>query len=280
MALSKRRLSQWLLPRHLSVQTFDEDHYDEDAGALLPAPRLSVEMAKDVPVAVLPGVLDATDCAAVARLAARLQKARPDAVQQVSSTWTTSYVSCDGTFRRELPDVAARLTAAAMAAAREQMGLCLDAVTLATRCVEFHEMAEGGALSDEFHYDSGSVLTIDVMLADPRRDFAGGDLWFPSSSPDRPRGSHLVDQGDAVVFASHRYHAVRPVTSGTRRVLIVELWEGPERLCPHRCQCATAPCLLSDDDPGRVHPGRKRFSWPPRRAVRRVHTAGGEDGSP
>ena len=31
MALSKSRLSQWLLPRHLSVRTFDGDgDYDED----------------------------------------------------------------------------------------------------------------------------------------------------------------------------------------------------------------------------------------------------------
>ena len=42
-------------------------------------------------------------------------------------------------------------------------------------------------------------------------------------------------RGDALFFVSHKYHSVDPVVEGTRRVLICELWHGPERRCAHRC---------------------------------------------
>ena len=94
MALSKSRLSQWLLPRHLSVRTFDGDgDYDEDAGELLPAPRLSVAAARAVPVATLAGVLAREDVEAVAALAARLKRTRPDARQCNGGAWTTVYLT-------------------------------------------------------------------------------------------------------------------------------------------------------------------------------------------
>ena len=272
MALSKSRLSQWLLPRHLSVRTFDGDgDYDEDAGELLPAPRLSVAAAQAVPVAALAGVLAREDVEAVAALAARLKRTRPDARQCNGGAWTTVYLSCGRAFQRELPVLASRLVHAAKRAAADQMGLDLRGVDLRVRCVEHHEMAAGGALADECHYDSGSVLTIDVMLAAPGDDFDGGALWFPGA--DGARAAGLARRGDAVVFASHRYHAVRPVEAGTRRVLIVELWEGPERGCPHRCQSATAPCVFDDVDAPAAAGPRKRFSWPPRRGAGRVHSA-------
>jgi hypothetical protein len=31
------------------------------------------------------------------------------------------------------------------------------------------------------------------------------------------------------------YSAVTPLLNGTRQVLVVELWQGEERRCPHRC---------------------------------------------
>jgi hypothetical protein len=39
-----------------------------------------------------------------------------------------------------------------------------------------------------------------------------------------------------VAFFSHKFHCVDQVTKGTRRVLVVEFWRGPERSCPHRCE--------------------------------------------
>ena len=140
MALSKSRLSQWLLPRHLSVRTFDGDgDYDEDAGELLPAPRLSVAAAQAVPVATLAGVLAREDVEAVAALAERLRRTRPDARQCNGGAWTTVYLSCGRAFQRELPVLASRLVHAAKRAAADQMGLDLSGVDLRVRCVEHHD---------------------------------------------------------------------------------------------------------------------------------------------
>ena len=52
----------------------------------------------------------------------------------------------------------------------------------------------------------------------------------------------FTNQGDAVVFVSHKQHNVEPVTNGVRHVLVVELWEGAERGCGHRCEMATGAC--------------------------------------
>ena len=110
--------------------------------------------------------------------------------------------------------------------------------------------------------DRGSFYTIDVCLASPGKDFEGGQLATPRLRVDGdarsedlgPRpvradvASHpvsssatefdLVDnfeKGDAAIFLSHKYHNVMPVVSGKRMVLVAELWEGPEKHCPHRC---------------------------------------------
>ena len=40
---------------------------------------------------------------------------------------------------------------------------------------------------------------------------------------------HHFGKGDALVFLSHKAHCVRPVTSGLRQTLVMELWEGEER---------------------------------------------------
>ena len=134
------------------------------------------------------------------------------------------------------------------------------------RTCEFHEYWPGGQLKSQLHYDAGSFYTIDVCLASPGEDFTGGHLATPrlagtvdddkvssatgtSSSSSLPanHGYDIVEgfeKGDAAVFLSHKYHNVMPVTSGKRMVLVAELWEGPEKHCPHRCLSAS-PCGLS-----------------------------------
>jgi hypothetical protein len=83
------------------------------------------------------------------------------------------------------------------------------------------------------------VLTIDVMLSAPAVDFTGADFL---ASPVRDFSSGVEASkafsapGDAVVFNSLKYHSVAQLTSGIRRVLVIELWEGPERGCGHRCE--------------------------------------------
>ena len=62
------------------------------------------------------------------------------------------------------------------------------------------------------------------MLSDPAADFAGGTFCTPE--PDGSLTQHTFERGDLMVFQSHKYHMVQRVTSGTRRVLVLELWVG------------------------------------------------------
>ena len=100
------------------------------------------------------------------------------------------------------------------------------------------------------HYDFGSVLTIDVMLSQPGADFKGGAFQTPEA--DGSVRAHRFEYGDALVFVSHKPHFVAPVEAGERRVLIMELWEGEERHCPHRCVVPHGHCIL---DPPRASNG-------------------------
>jgi hypothetical protein len=145
---------------------------------------------------------------------------------------------------------------------------------VAIRCVELHEVGPGGALPNPQHFDGGSVLTIDVMLSAPA-DFTGGNFCTPeeatsfSSPPDASTvagkkeivhavgdmgeglgpGEVLIAQrfelGDALAFLSHKRHCVQPVTSGVRRVMVIELWCGEERTCAHRCEHHWGDCKHS-----------------------------------
>eukprot|EP00966_Prymnesium_polylepis_P301938 6975740-Prymnesium_polylepis.1 len=74
---------------------------------------------------------------------------------------------------------------------------------------------------------------MDVMLNDPSTSFVGGG--FQTLESDGTVLAHTFEHGDALLFLSHKFHHVAPVSRGERRVLIMELWEGMERICPHRC---------------------------------------------
>jgi hypothetical protein len=40
----------------------------------------------------------------------------------------------------------------------------------------YHQYRDGGKLSDPLHYDAGSLITLDIMLSEPGKDFNGGEL--------------------------------------------------------------------------------------------------------
>ena len=80
----------------------------------------------------------------------------------------------------------------------------------------------------------GREPLIDVLLNTPGVDFEGGVLM--TREADGTDAAHPLEKGDAAVFVSHKPHFVSPVTAGERRVLVIELWEGSERPCNHRCQ--------------------------------------------
>ena len=122
-----------------------------------------------------------------------------------------------------------------------------------TRCVEYHEnvstgggrVSTGAATAE--HYDAGSLVTLDLMLS-PASAFAGGA--FGTLEADGTMRPQRFEQGDAICFVSHKYHTVAPVTQGTREVLVIEVWRGPERHCPHRCLKPSGVCdYVNSGDP-------------------------------
>ena len=179
--------------------------------------------------------------------------------------WQTTYLHTHLMFQSRLPDVHARLAAAALAADKSHWGIADGALSVsepgtavATRCIELHHVGPLGGLPHHLHYDSGSCVTIDVMLSEPKSggEFETFEVYHDDDDDDDvlevtvpadgesassrvERGkavAHDFRRGDAIVFPSHKWHSVRPVARGSRQVLIMELWVGEERRCSHRCE--------------------------------------------
>jgi len=49
-----------------------------------------------------------------------------------------------------------------------------------------------------------------------------------------------LQKGEAVIWKSWRSHRVRPITKGTRHVLVMEFWDAEEKVTPRNCDMA--PC--------------------------------------
>ena len=158
-----------------------------------------------------------------------------------AGAWETCYLSTDGLFKSELPQLRTRLLELAYEVDAKHEWHVLSRATepVVPRCVELHAVERGGSLPYPEHYDSGSLVTIDVMLSSPG-DFEGGQ--FSTLEADGTMARHPFEKGDALVFVSHKFHCVAPVTAGTRHVLVTELWEGEERECAHRCEKHTGHC--------------------------------------
>lgn len=157
-----------------------------------------------------------------------------------NGSWETTYLSTDGHFARARPELRQRFLDTAKAVDEKHWGLLRTATApVVPRCVEYHTVEPGGSLPYPTHYDAGSLITVDVMLSDAN-DFEGGQ--FATLETDGSMRPHSFDKGDALVFVSHKFHCVSPVTAGRRHVLVMELWEGVERECAHRCERHTGPC--------------------------------------
>ena len=101
------------------------------------------------------------------------------------------------------------------------------ATSLNVRCIELHTYVTGGGLiggEHRNHRDSGSILSMSVMLSDPEAMTGGEFLTWDHAEARVP---HHVAQGDGVLFRSEQCHNVAVVTSGMRRTLVIELWTGP-----------------------------------------------------
>ena len=78
----------------------------------------------------------------------------------------------------------------------------------------------------------GSLVTIDIMLS-KSSDFEGGH--FQTLETDGNLKRYEFNQGDALIFITHKKHCVSQINGGVRRVLVLEFWEGEEKQCAHRC---------------------------------------------
>lgn len=205
---------------------------------------MTPEVAQQTSVVHIKGFLSHAEVEHVVAEIKALQRSRGAATIErnargepaANGEWRTSYLHTDSSFGRSLPWVQARLREAIEDADRRagwELVTSKPTERVNFRTIECHEYGAGGRLSEALHYDAGSLVTIDVMLADPGVDFEGGELATPEASGEVV--PHPISKGDAFIFVSHKYHNVLPVTRGKRMVLVAELWEGPERGCAHRC---------------------------------------------
>lgn len=164
--------------------------------------------------------------------------------KKLDSNWITSYLHTSGLFRKHHSEIIEKIIDAAVDAdLRENWGLLRgNKANLRVRVIELHKVQRGGALPELTHHDRGSLVTIDVMCSDSS-EFTGGKFCTPEH--DGVLKQYTFERGDAMIFPSHKYHCVQPVTSGERRVLVVELWRGEERTCAHRCLHHLGECSFS-----------------------------------
>lgn len=162
-------------------------------------------------------------------------------VRRMDGPWSTTYLHTDGLFQKKKDVLLRKIIAAALEAdAAENWGLLgRNANDFRVRVVECHTVGKGGSLQDKYHCDRGSLVTIDIMCSDSA-DYSGGR--FMTLEPNGVLMPHEFEFGDVMVFPSHKYHCVEPVQKGTRRVVVVELWEGVEKKCAHRCEDPTEEC--------------------------------------
>ena len=156
-----------------------------------------------------------------------------------TGVWEVAYLSTDSQFRSKLPGLLEKLVKAATEVDAEHWGLLRGRAHVRPRCIEYHVVGPKGSLPYPYHHDIGSLVTVDLMLAESG-DFTGGD--FQTLEADGTMTKHAFERGDAMVFVSHKPHCVDTVRSGERRVLVMELWEGEERACGHRCDRHWGEC--------------------------------------
>jgi len=79
--------------------------------------------------------------------------------------------------------------------------------------------------NDKDTYGKLRKLSVTCSLSDPK-DYKGGELEFDfrNMEPDKPnirKCTEIASRGSIVVFPSHVWHRVKPVTKGTRYSLVI-----------------------------------------------------------
>lgn len=159
---------------------------------------------------------------------------------------TTTYLQTFNTFEIELHWLYLRIRNLARDISIQQgwgfdVGECSS---FNVRVAEYHEMYKQGGLRDPKHYDCGSLITIDIMMQEADEGAVFQTLECIDGKEELRQ--HAFQNGDALVFVSHKYHCVSPLTAGVRKVLVVEFWNGKKRCCGHRCDVPFEICSFVD----------------------------------
>lgn len=157
---------------------------------------------------------------------------------------TTTYLNTNNAFNICLPLLKQRaFELITEANKKEKWGFNLKCNNIHIRVAECHEYEEGSQLSNIKHVDVGSLVTVDIMLDEAEE---GGYFQTMNNSNEITR--HDFKPGDAIVFVSHKYHHITPVLRGSRKVIVIEYWNGVNRTCGHRCDLRYGPCTFADMD--------------------------------
>ena len=84
---------------------------------------------------------------------------------------------------------------------------------LFARCIELHTYSVGGSLCRPGHRDSGSRISMSILLSEPAH--CAGGVFVTWDAARQPIEHHLR-RGDAVLFHSDRVHNVSPVSLSIR----------------------------------------------------------------
>mmetsp|Transcript_22939 Transcript_22939/g.36553 ORF Transcript_22939/g.36553 Transcript_22939/m.36553 type:complete len:232 (-) Transcript_22939:1176-1871(-) len=183
------------------------------------------------------GQMTAPDCGSLCRDIRGKRCPRREAV------WKTDYLHTNYSYKNSpvLQDFVGQLVQLAFKADLEGEWGLLEGKEFGKdvfiRNIELHTYEINGRLPQKHHNDTGSLVTVDAMLND---SFKGGE--FLTLEGDGTLEQHVFCKGDVCAFPSHKYHCVNPILSGTRHVMVIELWSGPERQCGHRCSQGEGEC--------------------------------------
>ncbi|KAL1495966.1 hypothetical protein AB1Y20_014607 [Prymnesium parvum] len=130
-----------------------------------------------------------------------------------------------GEVQKEMPRLLERLLSRIYAEDAQRWKLLLGR-PVSVRSVELHTYRPGGSVADPQHRDSGSLLTLSVLLSEPS-SYTGAKFTYISVGSSEEVVEPQLSCGDGVLFVSEKRHNVSTLETGVRHSFIIELWEGP-----------------------------------------------------
>eukprot|EP00613_Pedinella_sp_CCMP2098_P073536 CAMPEP_0171921804 /NCGR_PEP_ID=MMETSP0993-20121228/20639_1 /TAXON_ID=483369 /ORGANISM="non described non described, Strain CCMP2098" /LENGTH=202 /DNA_ID=CAMNT_0012559335 /DNA_START=62 /DNA_END=667 /DNA_ORIENTATION=+ len=196
---------------------------------------VDIETAQRTSVAYCPGLLTQDDFACIKDAVSSIlevedpvENNQGNAIYENKLCVILNKASTNDMLRQRCPRVLAKILRFAKNASRQQnwtapggpLESCGDVEDFQVRTAERWRYSVGGGLSNQTHFDHGSLLTLVSALDD---GYEGG-VFRTGLDADDTMNEHYMHPGDCVCFLSHKYHNVTPVVKGTRHSLVIELW--------------------------------------------------------